>query len=509
MAVEALGLSPAASSTAPAGLFACASADGASAAAVRAFHGDGVHWLSSSALANRAAGVGTTRLLAYTVSDRDAPHLVLEQGLFGDRVQGVVSLWPRQYWVTDLDYLHTYMAQAPVEGLRTYNETAAAAEKHPGWRAYVSPTAEVKPLLATAIAYTFPAEQAAPPPARNAAALKALDARYFGAVTSDPGNRIAVTLFGEGSTNSLLKVATGHPELNARFASSDALGLAIGSVVLTAMLVTKTWLREQQPALALLGGTHVAVMLSILFGVLVPFPRAYVHRRELFLSIIVLHAKWTCLTLSLNGAQNMWVHAGTPWRMLLVFLLQNGGAWLVLYSLHSRAVWTWTAATLALCALVSLGRSKQVCQRLFEVDGTQETLAALHFMLGLAQCAGMPQPVHMLTAATGASAWGMCLSVNAWSVLAIGVALPAFILRQLELRARRRHPGLQRGHPTADPTPGAVREPRAATLASPWGSDAPEAPLPHLLSLYLLSCLLWVGVLVAPTVGGELVMQPA
>lgn len=121
----------------------------------------------------------------------------------------------------------------------------------------------------------------------------------------------------------------------------------------------------------------------------------------------------------------------------------------------------------------------------------------------------MPQPVHMLTAATGASAWGMCLSVNAWSVLAIGVALPAFILRQLELRARRRHPGLQRGHPTADPTPGAVREPRAATLASPWGSDAPEAPLPHLLSLYLLSCLLWVGVLVAPTVGGELVMQPA
>ena len=27
------------------------------------------------------------------------------------QVQGVVSLWPRQYWVTDLDYLHTYMAQ--------------------------------------------------------------------------------------------------------------------------------------------------------------------------------------------------------------------------------------------------------------------------------------------------------------------------------------------------------------------------------------------------------------
>ncbi|PSC68965.1 red chlorophyll catabolite reductase [Micractinium conductrix] len=239
MAVEALGLSPAASSTAPAGLFACASADGASAAAVRAFHGDGVHWLSSSALANRAAGVGTTRLLAYTASDRDAPHLVLEQTLFGDRVQGVVSLWPRQYWVTDLDYLHTYVAQAPVEGQRTYNtilnETAAAAAKHPGWRAYDSPTAEVKPLLATAIAYTFPAEQksldafrgtaldvarlwvaflqAAPTPARNAAALKALDARYFGAITSDPGNRIAVTLFGEGSTNSLLKMATGHPSV--------------------------------------------------------------------------------------------------------------------------------------------------------------------------------------------------------------------------------------------------------------------------------------------------------
>jgi len=47
-------------------------------------------------------------------------------------------------------------------GLRCYNDIqneAHEASERPGWRHYQPPTAEVKPLLAASIAYTFPAEE--------------------------------------------------------------------------------------------------------------------------------------------------------------------------------------------------------------------------------------------------------------------------------------------------------------------------------------------------------------
>ncbi|KAL4427619.1 hypothetical protein ABPG75_001708 [Micractinium tetrahymenae] len=227
------------SATGPCGAFAAASADGASGAAISAARGGGVHWLSASALANRAAGFGTTRLLGFVEGDRDAPHYTLEHTLAGDRVQGIITLWPRQNWVTDLDYLHKYFATAPAGegGPRGYNDIMnalmATAEKQAGWRHYTSPVAEVKPLLASSIAYSFPAQQdnldafraaalevaqlwvsflrAPPSPTKSTAECRALDARYFSAITSDPANVIAVRMFGEEATNKLLKMATGHP----------------------------------------------------------------------------------------------------------------------------------------------------------------------------------------------------------------------------------------------------------------------------------------------------------
>ena len=47
-------------------------------------------------------------------------------------------------------------------GLRCYNDIqneAYEASERPGWRHYQPPAAEVKPLLAASIAYTFPAEE--------------------------------------------------------------------------------------------------------------------------------------------------------------------------------------------------------------------------------------------------------------------------------------------------------------------------------------------------------------
>ncbi len=74
------------SATGPCGAFSAASADGSSGAAIGAARGGAVHWLSASALANRAAGFGTSRLLGFVEGDRDVPHFALEHVLAGDRV---------------------------------------------------------------------------------------------------------------------------------------------------------------------------------------------------------------------------------------------------------------------------------------------------------------------------------------------------------------------------------------------------------------------------------------
>ena len=150
LAVEKLQLTPVHSPVATAAadsVYVVTSQDGSAAAAVQASRGGQVHWLSASALANSAVGFGVTRLLGFVGADSDVPHLVVEQGLLGDKVggngagiaacwksqaenwlscapqtplpmspalclllqlQGAITLWPRQDWVTDMGYLHRY-----------------------------------------------------------------------------------------------------------------------------------------------------------------------------------------------------------------------------------------------------------------------------------------------------------------------------------------------------------------------------------------------------------------
>jgi hypothetical protein len=153
------------------------------------------------------------------------------------QLQGIITLWPRQSYSNDLDYLHRYFSSAPAgSGLRCYNDIqneAYEASERPGWRHYQPPVAEVKPLLAASIAYTFPAEednlrlfrscalevaalwaaflQQGGCPAKDPGALHRFDGRHFSCITTDPGNNLAVKLFGEPTTDKLLKMATGHP----------------------------------------------------------------------------------------------------------------------------------------------------------------------------------------------------------------------------------------------------------------------------------------------------------
>lgn len=94
--------------------------------------------LSSSALVNAKYGFGTARLLGFVSPDTDVPHFALEHVVQGDKVrmgavesrcslkqqcseigpcptfarvpqmQGTITLWPRQGYTTDLEYLHRY-----------------------------------------------------------------------------------------------------------------------------------------------------------------------------------------------------------------------------------------------------------------------------------------------------------------------------------------------------------------------------------------------------------------
>ena len=62
-----------------------------------------------------------------------------------------------------------------------------------------------------------------------------------------------------------------------------------------------------------------------------------------------------CAAAATRENTNMWQYHGNSLPcMLAVFLLYNSSAWMFLYSLHSRVVWTWGLGTLMLAALVSV-----------------------------------------------------------------------------------------------------------------------------------------------------------
>lgn len=203
-----------------------------------------VRWVSASSVANTAMSFGTTRLMGWVSNQLGCPHYVLELGLMGpETVQCTLSLAQRCDIVLDLEYLETFY-NTPVPGLvSSYNEVYNRCMKRQlpssgGWMHYQVPQCDMKPVLANSISYTMAAQAdnvedfaaCAEDVARlwthmvnksscggpesstnyNLDQVNAYDARLVDVVLNDPGNAIAVKLFGEDNTKKLLHATIGR-----------------------------------------------------------------------------------------------------------------------------------------------------------------------------------------------------------------------------------------------------------------------------------------------------------
>ena len=121
-----------------------------------AWHGRRPGAALSAAVALHAEPQGAA--LAPDPASRTTPPL---------QVQGVVSLWPRQYWVTDLDYLHTYMAQGERGGSGLGGEGGVVVVEGGG---SAPACTQASAAHGSAAARRLPAAPPPPPPPRSRSA---------------------------------------------------------------------------------------------------------------------------------------------------------------------------------------------------------------------------------------------------------------------------------------------------------------------------------------------------
>lgn len=224
---------------------------GAETAAWRGRDSTPVRWLSSSALGNTSMDFGTTRLMAWADQSTDQPHYVLEFGQMGQgpgaRSQATLTYAQRKDVMLDLEYIEKYYntGASTSDGtgaeddamLPSFNEVYNSLMERQGtdgWQHYQVPFADMKPVIANSISYTFPAtvENVAVFGAaalrlamlwteniahnkgnglsdEEAALVSAYDRRHVQVVHKDPGNAIAVKIFGEEATAQLIADAVG------------------------------------------------------------------------------------------------------------------------------------------------------------------------------------------------------------------------------------------------------------------------------------------------------------
>ncbi|EFN54590.1 expressed protein [Chlorella variabilis] len=132
-----------------------ASPDGGAAVALQAFSGPGLRWLSASALASPSLGFGGAITAGFAEGCSDVPHFRLDHKLLGDQVLLVLALFPRRDWFLDEFYLQLYYGSTPPGSQRSYNDVYNSALQRPGWKLYQTAALAVKPLLSSAMAFTY------------------------------------------------------------------------------------------------------------------------------------------------------------------------------------------------------------------------------------------------------------------------------------------------------------------------------------------------------------------
>jgi hypothetical protein len=220
-----------------------------------------VRWVSASALANAPLGFGTTRLMAWSGPHNVCSHFVLELGVMGSahgkRAQGTLSFAQRSDLVLDLSYVDRYYnTQGTGISRVSFNDVynrCLGFQSTLNWHHYQVPQADMKPVIANSISYTFPAEKESIQAFTDAAADVAqlwtelviatgaekyveeeeatnkenskwsseraaeYDVRHEQVVRFDPGNMIAEKLFGKEATKKLLDMTVGRKKKNQSF----------------------------------------------------------------------------------------------------------------------------------------------------------------------------------------------------------------------------------------------------------------------------------------------------
>ncbi|PRW32914.1 hypothetical protein C2E21_8122 [Chlorella sorokiniana] len=226
---------------------------------------------------------------------------------------------------------------------------------------------------------------------------------------------------------------------NVHAVDMDRTGWLVTAALGTLTCVYKLWLHEGKTELALLGLSHVLLLLALaVLCTYAPARQLYVRHRELIVSLASLQCAFVCRRISNHGGTNLFLrHGGSPLRLLALLFIGDFFLYGVTYHLSARLSFAWTRFALPLAVLLPLLKEQSICHRVVATPGIQAPLSDLHNML---------RNVHDLATLTPAARWRgpyaaaspmeQCLAINAWLLLFAGIALPLSALAALESQAR-------------------------------------------------------------------------
>ena len=106
-----------------------------------------VRWMTRSVITTSLTSM--ERILVWADEDIDAPHLVIEHGLFeGKETLGNLTLCPRADLTLNREYLEKYFGTK-------YNELCNECSRRTSWRKFLPSQTIIKPMMAYGICYVF------------------------------------------------------------------------------------------------------------------------------------------------------------------------------------------------------------------------------------------------------------------------------------------------------------------------------------------------------------------
>jgi hypothetical protein len=106
-----------------------------------------VRWMSRSVVTTPLTSM--ERIMVWVDEDIDAPHLIIEHGIFeGKETLGNFTMCPRADMTLDRAYLEKYFGSK-------YNELCNECSKRTSWRRFLPSQTIIKPMMAYSMCYVF------------------------------------------------------------------------------------------------------------------------------------------------------------------------------------------------------------------------------------------------------------------------------------------------------------------------------------------------------------------